>query len=155
MVEARRSRKRATWPIPLSAERVERRRGCKPARYKGKHTSGGLEGSERGCSDVRMTQCCNLLSPSVPSPSSSRILLALRLTLTLAEHRSVSSNEVSGERLARGSPEACRFKPGWSLIGGHRSDLPPLRPVKTGTGSIRPLVEPRQRRRNRPIDKSR
>lgn len=39
-------------------------------------------------------------------------------------------------------------KPASRLIGGHRSDLPPPFPVKTGTGSILSLLEPRQRRRN-------
>lgn len=111
MVEAR--RKRATWPIPLGAgdgkERVERRGVVSRPGTRANTQVRGLEGSERGCSDVRMTQCCNLPT------SSSRILLALRLTLTLAEHRSVSSNEVSGERRARGSPVCLPFQAGLEI----------------------------------------
>lgn len=111
MVEAR--RKRATWPIPPGAgdgkERVERRGVVSRPGTRVNTQVRGLEGSERGCSDVRMTQCCNLPT------SSSRILLALRLTLTLAEHRSVSSNEVSGERRARGSPVCLPFQAGLEI----------------------------------------
>lgn len=111
MVEAR--RKRATWPIPPGAgdgkKRVERRGVVSRPGTRANTQVRGLEGSERGCSDVRMTQCCNLPT------SSSRILLALRLTLTLAEHRSVSSNEVSGERRARGSPVCLPFQAGLEI----------------------------------------
>lgn len=111
MVEAR--RKRATWPIPPGAgdgkERVERRGVVSRPGTRANTQVRGLGGSERGCSDVRMTQCCNLPT------SSSRILLALRLTLTLAEHRSVSSNEVSGERRARGSPVCLPFQAGLEI----------------------------------------
>lgn len=90
-------------------ERVERRGVVSRPGTRANTQVRGLEGSERGCSDVRMTQCCNLPT------SSSRILLALRLTLTLAEHRSVSSNEVSGERRARGSPVCLPFQAGLEI----------------------------------------
>lgn len=144
MIEARRSRKRATWPIPPGAEWMEgegwKERGCEPARHKGKHTSAGRKVGgrlERGCSDVRMTQCCNLPT------SSSRILLALRLTLTLAEHRSVSSNEVSGERLARGSPVCLPFASrlrDWSEVIGVIY-LPPF-PLKRERDRSYPCLNP-------------
>lgn len=74
--------------------------GCKPGRHKGKRAHTDRE-ARREAKGVALTSGWR---NAATSSSSSRILLALRLTLTLAEHRSVSSNEVSGERLARGSP---------------------------------------------------
>lgn len=111
-----RSWKRPTWPIPR-VSRVQRRRekerGCKPPRTRANIQAGGW----RKAKGVALTSGWRNAGAT---PLASSRISALRLTLTLLEHRSVLERGES--RGWRGSPRPFHRR---CSIGGHRSDLPP------------------------------